>query len=65
MTPDRIHLLSHANPLSPDLPRFGFAAVAEYVAFIRRHLPKPARLTCNLKVLKAVRGGNDIVFIFE
>jgi muramoyltetrapeptide carboxypeptidase len=51
---DRIHLIAHANPLGPDAARFGFAGVEEYVAFARRHLPTPLRLTYNLELLKAV-----------
>ncbi len=54
MNQDRIHLIAHANPLSADAKRFGFADVAEYVAFARRHLPRPLRLTCNLKLMRAV-----------
>ncbi len=53
MAADRIHLISHANPLRPDVARFGFAGVREYVAFIRRHLPAHLRLTCNRKLLAA------------
>ncbi len=53
MTPDRIHLISHANPLTPDVARFGFASAEEYVAFIRAHLPRTLRLTCNRRLLRA------------
>jgi muramoyltetrapeptide carboxypeptidase len=63
MTPDRIHLISHANPLGPDLKRFGFEHAEEYVAFARRHLPRGVRLTCDLRILRAVEdewhGGRD------
>lgn len=59
--PDRVHLIAHANPLGPDAKRFGFDGVDEYLAFTRRHLPRPLRLTCNQKLMKAVeepwRGG--------
>ena len=54
MTPNRVHLISHANPLGPDVARFGFAGLREYVAFIRRHLPADLRLTCNRTLLGAV-----------
>jgi muramoyltetrapeptide carboxypeptidase len=53
-TPDRIHLIAHANPLGPDLARFGLGRVEEYVAFCRRHLPRPWRLTCSARLLKVV-----------
>ncbi len=54
MNANRIHLIAHANPLGADAQRFGFAEVAEYVAYARRHLPRPLRLTCNLKLMRAV-----------
>lgn len=53
MPPHRIHVISHANPLRPDLKRFGFAEPEDYVAHAREHLPKPFRLTCNMKILCA------------
>lgn len=53
-TPDRIHLIAHANPLGPDLARFGLRSVEEYVAFCRRSLARPWRLTCSTKLLKVV-----------
>jgi muramoyltetrapeptide carboxypeptidase len=64
MTPNRIHLISHANPLGPDVARFGFADVRAYVGFIRQHLPDHLRLTYNRKLLAAVEdewhgGRND------
>ena len=63
MTPNRIHLIAHANPLGPDATRFGFADVDEYVAFCRRHVAPPLRLTCNMKLMRAVEsewhGGRD------
>ena len=52
--PNRVHLLAHANPLEPDLARFGFGSVEEYVEFARTNLPPPLRITCDLRVLKAV-----------
>jgi len=52
--PDRIHLISHANPLGPDLKRFGFEQAEEYVAFAREHLSRPWRLTYDLRILRAV-----------
>lgn len=54
MNPDRIHLIAHANPLGPDLARFGFADLQQYVGFTRLHLPSPLRLTYSLRPLKAV-----------
>lgn len=54
MAPNRIHLVAHANPIGPDIGRFGLEDAREYVAFIRRHLPRPLRLTCNLKLLETV-----------
>ncbi len=63
MIADRIHLIAHANPLGPDLPRFGLSSPDEYLALARRHLPRPFRLTCNRKLLRAVErawhGGRD------
>jgi muramoyltetrapeptide carboxypeptidase len=60
-TADRIHLIAHANPLAPDLPRLGLGSVAEYIAFARRHLPRPWRLTASQRLLGVVeepwRGG--------
>jgi muramoyltetrapeptide carboxypeptidase len=54
MLPDRVHVIAHANPLGPDAKRFGFADVREYVAHARRHLPRPLRLTCDPRLLRAV-----------
>ncbi|MCK4340789.1 MAG: LD-carboxypeptidase [Phycisphaerae bacterium] len=54
MKPDRVHLIAHANPLGPDVKRFGLKSVNEYVAFCRRHLPRPLRLTCSAKLLSVV-----------
>jgi muramoyltetrapeptide carboxypeptidase len=64
MIPNRIHLLAHSNPLGPDALRFGFADVAEYIAFARAHLPPPLRLTCSMPLMEAVErdrhgGRND------
>jgi muramoyltetrapeptide carboxypeptidase len=63
-SPNRIHLIAHANPLGPDALRFGFADVAEYVAFAREHLAPPLRLTCSMPLMEAVErdrhgGRND------
>jgi muramoyltetrapeptide carboxypeptidase len=62
-TPNRIHLIAHANPLGPDLARFGLGGAEEYIDFCRRHLPRPYRLTCSTKLLKVVeeprRGGRN------
>ncbi|MBK9120151.1 MAG: LD-carboxypeptidase [Phycisphaerales bacterium] len=60
----RIHLLSHGNPLGPEVVRFGFEDVEDYVTFVAQHLPAPYSLTYDLKVLKAVEepwhgGRND------
>jgi muramoyltetrapeptide carboxypeptidase len=54
MIPNRVHLIAHANPMGPDVVRFGLRDVDEYVAFARRHLPAPLRLTFDAKLLKAV-----------
>jgi hypothetical protein len=51
MTPDRVHLIAHCNPLEPDLGRFGLDGAEEYVEFVRRTLPAPLRLTYNLDLL--------------
>ena len=63
MSPRRIHLIAHANPLAPDAARFGLP-VKEYVAFAREHLPRSFNLTCATKVLNVVEdpwhgGRND------
>ena len=59
--PRRVHLLSAANPVGPDLARFGFDGLVAYLAFIRAHLPDGLRLTASRAVLAAVedveRGG--------
>lgn len=59
-SPNRVHMLAHANPLAPDAARFKMS-VPEYVAFAREHLPRPLRLTCNMKIMAAIenerRGG--------
>ncbi len=52
--PDRVHLIAHANPLEPYLPRFGLGTAEEFVALARAHLPRPLRVTCNLRLLKVV-----------
>ncbi|MEW6251879.1 MAG: LD-carboxypeptidase [Planctomycetota bacterium] len=58
---DRVHLLAHGNPLLPDVGRFGFASVEEYIEFARAHVPRPLRLTCDMRIMRAVeepwRGG--------
>lgn len=51
--PYRVHLLAHANPLELDLPRFGFETAHDYVAFVRKQLPEPLELVCDLDVLAA------------
>jgi muramoyltetrapeptide carboxypeptidase LdcA involved in peptidoglycan recycling len=53
-TPDRIHLIAHANPAGKDVRRFRFADTAAYLRFIRAHLPPPLRLTCSRRLLEAV-----------
>ena len=63
MIPNRIHLLAHANPLGPDAARFGLN-VDQYVAFARQHLPGPLRITCDMRIMRAVErerhgGRND------
>lgn len=61
--PDRIHLLSAANPIGPDLARFGFSDLDHYLAFIASNLAAGLRLTFSREVLRAVenprRGGRD------
>lgn len=61
--PDRIHLLSAANPIGPDVARLGFSDLDEYLAFIERQLPGGLRLTYSREVLSAVEdarhGGRD------
>ncbi|MBK9128592.1 MAG: LD-carboxypeptidase [Phycisphaerales bacterium] len=64
MRPNRVHIIAPANPLGPEAARFGFRSIDTYVAFAREHLPRPLRLTCSLRVLKAVErefhgGRND------
>jgi muramoyltetrapeptide carboxypeptidase len=64
VSPDRIHLIAHCNPLEPDLIRFGLADAEEYVEFIRRALPAALRLTYDLPLLKVTEhpwhgGRND------
>ena len=44
--PDRVHVIAHAVPPRNDIARLGFASVAEYLAFIRRHTAQPLRITC-------------------
>ncbi len=41
----RIHLIAHAGAAAKDVRKFGFADAAELFAEIRRHLPRPYRLT--------------------
>jgi len=53
MTPTRIHIVAPANPLFPDAAKLGFRRVDDYVAFVRRSLPAPFRLTFERKVLHA------------
>jgi muramoyltetrapeptide carboxypeptidase len=52
--PKRVHLIGHASPIGPDMRRFGLSGVEEYVRLARSHLPRPLRLTCDLRLLKAV-----------
>lgn len=60
-TPNRIHLIAHANPATKDVRRFRFADTPAYLRFIREHLPAPLRLTCTPKLFDVVedqdRGG--------
>lgn len=62
-TTNRIHLLAHANPIQKDIDRFEFASAAQYVAFIRDHLPPKSRLSFSPKIFAAVenplRGGRS------
>ncbi len=51
--PTRIHLLAHANPITPDIKRFGLKDSTAYINYIRKHLPQPYQLTCNQKLLDA------------
>lgn len=53
MTPDRIHLISAANPLGPDSARFGFQDVDAFLTFAREHVADRYRLTFNRKLLHA------------
>ncbi len=59
--PNRIHLLAHANPVTPGVRRFEFPDVDAYLACIRDNLPRPYRLTCRKSILTATeddsRGG--------
>lgn len=61
MTPNRIHLIAHANPAAKDVKRFGFADTSVYFRFIREHLPAPLKLTYSRKLFGATedqqRGG--------
>lgn len=52
MKQNRIHMIAHANPLGPDVLRFGLEDVDEYVAFVRRQLPDSMKLTCDMKLLR-------------
>jgi muramoyltetrapeptide carboxypeptidase len=54
LTRRRVHLIASANPLGPDLPRFGFHRADEYLDFVRKNLPAPLRLTCTQRLLEAV-----------
>jgi muramoyltetrapeptide carboxypeptidase len=54
MNADRVHLVAPANPLFPDAAKLGFRDVAEYVGFVREHLPPNLRLTWSRLVLRAV-----------
>ena len=45
-SPNRVHLIAHAGPPQADIARFGFADTGQYIAFVRRQLPTPLRLTC-------------------
>lgn len=45
-SPNRVHLIAHAGPPRMDIARFGFADAGRYIAFVRRQLPAPLRLTC-------------------
>lgn len=51
--PSRIHLLGHANPLTKDIRRFGFADSGAYLEFIRAELPRGVRLTANARIFEA------------
>lgn len=61
VTPDRVHLIAPANPVSKDLVRFGYSDVRAYVAAIRAALPTGLRLTTSPALLTAAedpaRGG--------
>ena len=52
--PNRIQLIAHANPVTKDVGRFGFADTKAYLRFIRESLASPLRLTCSRKLLKVV-----------
>ena len=44
-SPNRVHLLIHANPAGKDLARLGFVDPDEYLAYIRSHLNAEFKLT--------------------
>jgi len=53
MTPDRVHLICHANPIRKDLERFGFSTLDDYLRTARGALPPPLKLTCSEPLLLA------------
>ena len=60
-SPDRVHVIAHANPPASDIRKLGFASAGEYIAFIREHTPAPLRLTCSARFFEVeedeLRGG--------
>jgi muramoyltetrapeptide carboxypeptidase len=60
---NRIHLIAHAGSSRADLRRLEFSSGADLIAFIRRHLEKPWRLTGRARFLEVeddeIRGGRN------
>ena len=52
-TPDRIHLLAHANPATKDIERFGFRDARAMIDFVREHTPPAWRITANAALFEA------------
>jgi muramoyltetrapeptide carboxypeptidase LdcA involved in peptidoglycan recycling len=46
-SPDRIHLLAHANPATKDIERFGFRDARAMIDFARDHVPPGWRITAD------------------
>lgn len=63
MTPNRIHLVAPANPLEPEVRRFGFDSVDAYLDAVRQNIPRGYRLTFSRQTLRAaereMHGGRE------